>query len=135
MATPEPPGRCYDGVAVVDAGAVVAVDRGDVVEHGLDLGIEHLGRVRVGREVGVEDVADRHPDVRGGGRPASPVQHELVVEVGEQPLGAGLDDLGLSRVEDRFGLGEEIEDGQLLFGEPFADGALLFGGQGLVTAR
>lgn len=37
----------FDGCPVVDAVAVVAVGGGDVVEDRLDLGVEHLRRVRV----------------------------------------------------------------------------------------
>jgi hypothetical protein len=52
-------------------------------------------------------------------------------QVGEQPLGAALDDLALDVGEDRLGLGEQVEDRQLLLGEPFDDGPLLLLGERL----
>ena len=56
-ATPAPVGRRSRRRSPrVDAGAVVAVGGDDVVEDGLDLGVEELGRVGVCGQVGVEDV-------------------------------------------------------------------------------
>ena len=44
---------------------------------------------------------------------AFPVLDELVVQMGEQPLGARLHDLALCVGEDGYGLGEQVEDRQL----------------------
>ncbi len=51
-----------------------------MIEHRLNLGVVHGPRVRIVREL-VENVADRHPHLRKRLRLASPVLHELLVQV------------------------------------------------------
>ncbi len=96
-----------------------------MVEHNLDLGVEQLGWVRVGWEVGVEHVADLDANRCHRGRLVPPVEHQLVVDVGEQPSGAGLHRCPLGVVEHRLGLGEQIEDRQLLLGHVLNDRPVL----------
>jgi hypothetical protein len=55
------------------------------------------------------------------GRLSPPVQHQLVVQVGEQPLGARPDHLPLSVAEHRVRLGEQVEDGEFCFGQILDD--------------
>ena len=64
-----------------------------------------------------------------GGGLAPPVEHELVVEVFEQALGARLHDRPLLVGQFGLGLGEQVEDRQLLFGDALDDGALFLGGE------
>lgn len=56
---------------------------------------------------------------------APPVQDDLVVQVGEQPLGAGLHRLPVGGVQNRFRLGEQVEDRQLLLRQVLDDGPAL----------
>jgi hypothetical protein len=84
-ATPGTTRRRLDRLSAVrHAGAVVAVDRGNVVEHGLHLRVEHLRRVRVSGQVSVEHVEDRGAHLGGGGCLPAPVEDQLVVQVDEQ---------------------------------------------------
>ena len=101
-----------------------------MVEDGPHFGLEHVPGVRVRRQVVVQHVGDRQPYVGGGGGPPAPVQDELVVQQAQQVLGAGLDQLAFVGGQLGLGLGEHVEDSQLLFGQPLGDGALLLTRQG-----